>query len=110
VSALMVLRKTYPKLRMPEGMIRSFQNPPASPADCIFAKTTTCISADFEREIAPCQFGGNPDCSSCGCIASAALDAVGKHRLPGGLRVGAIFDQSFRIGNVVRRARERASS
>jgi MoaA/NifB/PqqE/SkfB family radical SAM enzyme len=110
VSALMVLRRKYPKLRMPEGMIRSYQNPPASPANCIFAKTTTCISADFKREIAPCQFGGNPDCASCGCIASAALDAVGKHRLPGGLRVGAIFDHSFRIGNVVRRARERATS
>ena len=110
IAALMVLRKQYPKLRMPEGMIRSFQNPPASPAECIFAKTTTCISADFERQIAPCQFGGNPDCSSCGCIASAALDAVGKHRLPGGLRVGAIFDQSLRIGNVMRRARERVAS
>jgi MoaA/NifB/PqqE/SkfB family radical SAM enzyme len=110
VSALMVLRHKYPKMKMAEGLIKSYQNPPASPADCIFAKTTTCISADFKREIAPCQFGGNPDCSSCGCIASAALDAVGKHRLPGGLRVGAIFDQSFRIGNVVRRARERVAS
>ena len=62
------------------------------PDECIFAQTTTCISADFEHQISPCQFGGNPDCSNCGCIASAGLGAVGRHRLPGGLRVGAIFD------------------
>ena len=105
VAALMMLRTRYPKLRMPEGMIQVYSEPPQSPEECIFARTTTCVSADFRHHIAPCQFGGNPDCSNCGCIASAGLGAVGRHRLPGGLRVGAIFDQSLRIGEAVRQFR-----
>jgi MoaA/NifB/PqqE/SkfB family radical SAM enzyme len=107
VAALMTLRHRYPKLRMPEGLVKVYANPPASPDDCIFAQTTTCVSADFEKEISPCQFGGSPDCSNCGCIASAALKAVGNHKLPLGLPVGSIFTHSLRIGNVVRRMRER---
>jgi MoaA/NifB/PqqE/SkfB family radical SAM enzyme len=105
VAALMHLRRAYPKLRMPEGMINVYAKPPQNPSECTFAQTTTCISADFERHISPCQFGGNRDCSSCGCIASAGLDAVARHRLPGGLRVGAIFEQSLRLGRAVRRLR-----
>jgi MoaA/NifB/PqqE/SkfB family radical SAM enzyme len=110
VAALMHLRRIYPKLAMPEGMIRVYSDPPRSPDECIFAKTTTCISADFEHTIAPCQFGGTPDCENCGCIASAGLGAVGRHRLPGGVRVGAIFEQSLRLGRVVRRMRAGAAS
>ena len=105
VAALMTLRGGYPKLRMPEGLIKVYAKPPKNPGECTFAQTTTCISADFERHISPCQFGGTPDCESCGCIASAGLDAVARHRLPGGLRVGAIFEQSLRIGRGVRRIR-----
>jgi hypothetical protein len=64
------------------------------------------VSANFEKPITPCQFGGNPDCANCGCIASATLAAVGRHKLPGGIRVGALFDASFEIGNRVRAVRE----
>jgi MoaA/NifB/PqqE/SkfB family radical SAM enzyme len=110
VAALMHLRTRFPKLRMPRGMIEVYAQPPQTPDDCIFARTTTCVSADFERQISPCQFGGTPDCSNCGCIASAGLGAVGRHRLPGGLRVGAIFEQSLRIGDTVRRFRTAANS
>ena len=110
VAALMHLRGHYPKLRMPEGMIQVYAEPPEGPEECIFARTTTCVSADFEHRITPCQFGGSPDCSQCGCIASAGLAAVGRHRLPGGIRVGALFDQSLRIGRTVRRIQKRARS
>ncbi len=109
VAELMHLRGKYPKLRMPHGLIAVLAEPPRSPDECVFAQTTTCISADFTREITPCQFGGNPDCSNCGCIASAGLGALGRHRLPGGLRVGAIFEQSLRIGKGVRRIRARTA-
>jgi MoaA/NifB/PqqE/SkfB family radical SAM enzyme len=109
VAALMNLRGRYPKLKMPEGLIRVYAEPPHGPDECIFAQTTTCVSADLERTITPCQFGGTPDCENCGCIASAGLGAVGRHRLPGGLRVAAIFERSLRIGQAVRRRRERAS-
>jgi MoaA/NifB/PqqE/SkfB family radical SAM enzyme len=105
VAALMHLRSQYPKLRMPKGMIDVYSEPPKHPGECIFARTTTCVSADFKRHISPCQFGGTPDCANCGCIASAGLGAVGRHRLPGGLQVGAIFERSLRIGQAVRRFR-----
>ena len=110
VAALMTLRRSYPKLRMPEGLIKVYAEPPDNPSECTFAQTTTCISADFERHISPCQFGGTPDCRQCGCIASAGLDAVSRHRLPGGLRVGAVFEQSLRIGRGVRRLRSVTAS
>src|SRR5262245_59461251 len=106
IAALMSLRLQYPKIGMPEGLVKQYATPPASPDDCIFAQTTSCISADFEHRITPCQFGGNPDCSQCGCIASAALKAVGAHRLAGGIRVGAIFETSVKIGRRMRSRRE----
>jgi MoaA/NifB/PqqE/SkfB family radical SAM enzyme len=110
VAALMHLRVRYPKLRMPAGLIRVYAEPPENPAECVFAQTTTCVSADFEQHISPCQFGGNPDCANCGCIASAGLAAIARHRLPGGLRVGDVFAQSLRIGRRVRRIRSGAAS
>lgn len=106
IAALMSLRARYPKIAMPEGLIKKYGAPPESPDDCVFAQTTTCVSADFERRITPCQFGGNPDCSQCGCMASAGLAAVAAHRLPGGVRVGAIFDASLRVGRTMRNYRE----
>jgi MoaA/NifB/PqqE/SkfB family radical SAM enzyme len=110
VADLIKLRKKYPKLRMPEGMIKVYATPPDSPDECIFAQTTTCFSADLKTRIGPCQFGGNPDCSQCGCIASAGLKAVGRHRLKGGLRVGAIFEASQKVGSVVRKMRRQPAS
>jgi MoaA/NifB/PqqE/SkfB family radical SAM enzyme len=107
VAALMSLRLKYKKIGMPEGLVKQYATPPSSPDDCIFAQTTSCISADFEHRITPCQFGGNPDCSQCGCIASAGLKAVGAHRIIGGtVRVGAIFETSLKIGKSMRNRRE----
>lgn len=106
VADLLALSGRYPKLAMPRGLIQAYTDPPHTPEDCVFAKTTACLSADFTQPITPCQFGGNPDCANCGCIASAGLAAVARHTLPGGVRVGAIFDASFRIGTTVRRLRE----
>jgi MoaA/NifB/PqqE/SkfB family radical SAM enzyme len=110
IATLRDLQSRYGKLQMPQGLIDALADPPQSPADCIFAQTTECVSADFSTKITPCQFGGTPDCSQCGCIASAGLAAVGRHRLPGGLRVGAIFNASFAVGRQVRALRETMSS
>ena len=106
VAALMTLAPRYRKIAMPEGLIRKYAAPPQTPDECVFAQTTSCVSADFEHRITPCQFGGTPDCSQCGCMASAGLAAVAAHRLPGGLRVGAIFETSLRIGRAMRSGRE----
>ena len=98
IAELLALRKEFPKLDMPEGMIRQFATPPQSPQECVFALTTQTLSADLKTKIVPCQFGGDPDCSSCGCIASMGLAAVAAHRLAGVIPVGAIFRQSIKIG------------
>ena len=109
VATLFDLRKRYKKLWMPEGLLRVYESPPATPEECIFARTTECVSADFKTKITPCQFGGNPDCTQCGCMASAGLEAVGRHRLPGGLRIGSVFDASLAVGRTMKELREQLS-
>jgi hypothetical protein len=98
ISEMLHLRKVFPKLDMPEGLIRQFASPPHSPKDCVFALTTQTLSADLKTKITPCQFGGKPDCESCGCVASMGLAAVAAHKLGGFIPVGAIFRASVRIG------------
>lgn len=105
VAELRQLRRRFSKLQMPEPLLDAYLEPPQSPEDCIFAQTTDCVSADLETPVTPCQFGGTPDCASCGCMASAALAAVGRHRLPGGIEVGSLFHGSLSIGRAVARLR-----
>jgi sulfatase maturation enzyme AslB (radical SAM superfamily) len=106
IADMTQLQKQYPKLDMPEAVIRQFASPPHSPQDCVFALTTQTLSADLKTKITPCQFGGNPDCASCGCIASMGLASVAGHKLGGMLSVGTIFKASMRIGQ--NRAKSRA--
>ena len=98
IADLRRLRVAYPILDMPEPLIREMESPPSSPTECIFARTTHTISADLKTKITPCQFGGDPDCGQCGCIASMALAAVGHHPVLGGLTAGQIFIASERVG------------
>jgi hypothetical protein len=105
IDDLLRLRPRFSTVQMLDGMLDVYANPPASPDECIFAQTTECYSADFDRRITPCQFGGNPDCRNCGCIASAGLEAIGRHRLPGNIPIGKIFYASLKVGNTVRRLR-----
>lgn len=100
IADLLVLRRQYPKLDMPEALIRQMSSPPSNPSECVFALTTQTISADLKTEITPCQFGGTPDCQSCGCIASMGLAAVAEHKLGGLIPVGAIFKASLKIGEL----------
>jgi sulfatase maturation enzyme AslB (radical SAM superfamily) len=102
---LFQLRRLFPKLDMPEGLVQEFLHPPASPEVCIFAQTTHTISADLKSRIIPCQFGGNPDCSQCGCIASMALAAVGNYKLALGVTAGDIYRASTSIGKVIGKKR-----
>jgi len=64
-----------------------------------------CYSSDLERKITPCQLGGKPDCSNCGCIASAGLEAIGRHKVKGTIPVGKIFYASLKVGQTVERLR-----
>jgi MoaA/NifB/PqqE/SkfB family radical SAM enzyme len=106
VADLMALRRRYPKLDTPEGLLKAYAEPPRSPSECVFARTTTTVSADLVTRIEPCQFGGAPDCANCGCVASAGLAAVERHQLWGFVPVGVIFSASVTIGDAVRRQRE----
>jgi hypothetical protein len=109
VDRLKVLRETFPKLQMPRALLDAYLDPPSSPDDCIFAQTTDCVSADLQTRITPCQFGGSPDCSSCGCMASAGLAAVGRHRLGGMVPIDVLFTNSLRIGRTIAAARSSAA-
>lgn len=103
IEELIRLHSIYPLVDMPKAMIEEFRHPPASPRDCIFARTTLSISADLKTRITPCQFGGNPDCSQCGCAASMGMAAVGHHRVLPGVTVGTLFAISDLIGSYASR-------
>ena len=99
VNELARLRASFPKkVDMSNVVLQGYLQPPASPQECIFAQTTTCISADLATRIVPCQFGGEPVCSECGCIASAGVAAVGRYKVAGLLPLSEIFAFSQRIG------------
>jgi hypothetical protein len=109
IAEIKRLKPRFPKLQMPDALLAVYADPPRSPDDCIFAQTTGCFSSDFEHTITPCQLGGRPDCANCGCMASAGLEAIARHKLRGAVPVGAIFYASLKVGNTMERLR-RASS
>lgn len=102
---LLRLRIAYPLIDMHKRLIEELQHPPASPKDCIFARTTLTVSSDMKTRITPCQFGGTPDCSQCGCMASMGLAAVGHHQVLPGVTAGQLFFLSDLIGKGVKRLR-----
>jgi MoaA/NifB/PqqE/SkfB family radical SAM enzyme len=109
VAEIQGLHKRLPKLRdMRPSVLEGYLKPPQDPASCIFAQTTACLSADLKKRIVPCQFGGDPDCSQCGCMASAGLDAVGRYELGAGVTAGKLFWMSHKVGNGMRRIRGQA--
>jgi len=115
VCDLLRLREMYPKLDMSASLIREFLHPPSSPEECIFAQTTDIVSADLKTKIVPCQFGGEPDCSQCGCMASMGLASVGHLRVVPGISVAGVLNASRRVGNALkvftaRRKSQRADS
>src|SRR5260370_23303960 len=98
VAELARLRIQFAKVEMPDRVLEGFLNPPASPGQCLFAQTTDCVSADLATRISPCQFGGQPVCAECGCIASAAFASIAKYKVAGFVPVSAIFSASKKIG------------
>lgn len=98
VGELLTLRTKYPKLEMTKGVIAALADPPRSPKECGFARLTHCVSADLQTRITPCQFGGNPDCANCGCMASAGVASIARHRLPGDIPIGPILEASLQVG------------
>jgi MoaA/NifB/PqqE/SkfB family radical SAM enzyme len=95
------LRRIFPLIEMPERVLKGLQDPPISPEGCIFAQTTACVSSDFTTPISPCQFGGRPVCTECGCFASAGLASFGKYKLAGLVQIGSLFSASRKLGERV---------
>jgi MoaA/NifB/PqqE/SkfB family radical SAM enzyme len=104
-TVLPALRHRYPKLLLPEGMARAFVKPPKKPADCLFSKMSTNYSADLRTRVEPCVFGGNPDCTQCGCSISSALHWIRDVKIAGPLKVGHLVESSLRVGNAVNKLR-----
>jgi MoaA/NifB/PqqE/SkfB family radical SAM enzyme len=98
IERLQGLRSAFPKLDMSEAALNEFLTPPSSPDRCIFAMTTKTISADLKTVVQPCQLGGDPDCSRCGCFASMGLASIGNRRVLGKVTAGDIFFASAAIG------------
>ena len=88
----------FPKVHLPRVVLEGYRHPPRSPEVCTFARLTTCVSADLKTRIGPCQFGGKPVCTECGCIASAGMHALGGVKLAGLVPLSAILDASIRVG------------
>jgi hypothetical protein len=103
LATLAELRHRFPKVNLPDTAIEGYRNPPRSPDECLFARTTLSVTADLESRITPCPFGGDPDCSRCGCLASAALHTVGSYKILGVLPVRALCQASAGIGRATRR-------
>ena len=82
IEELLVSARRISETGDAEGGLTAFLKPPSDPEHCIFARTTTTITANLRHRVTPCQFGGTPDCSQCGCMATAGLEAVGAARLP----------------------------
>jgi MoaA/NifB/PqqE/SkfB family radical SAM enzyme len=106
VAEIAALVDREPKLHdMIPSVLQGYLAPPPNPEACIFAKTTACVSSDLKRPITPCQYGGDPDCTQCGCMASVGLAAVGDYKLGGLVPLRAIFNASLKVGQGMRALR-----
>jgi hypothetical protein len=101
------LRRRFPKLEVPYGVVDGYRSPPASPEQCIFALWVPAFTPDLVTTVSPCQLGGDPDCSQCGCMPAAGLKALGDYRLLRLLPIWSVARASTALGEAVRRARER---
>ena len=99
VDELPALKWKYPALILPHGAVDAFLNPPSDPSQCTFARVSVNYSADLKARIEPCFFGGDPDCSQCGCAVSAGLHWMHAQPLALGVRVGHVIDLSLAAGN-----------
>jgi MoaA/NifB/PqqE/SkfB family radical SAM enzyme len=103
------LAKLYPKFLMNEGVAQAIVRPPSSPADCVFSKMSANYSADLQTRVEPCVFGGNPDCSQCGCAISSGLHWIRGVKFAGPLKVDHFIQSSIRIGLLMNRLKQHSA-
>ena len=100
------LRERYPKLLTGLGYANALLHPPASPVDCTFSRLSRNYSADLRTHVEPCVFGGDPDCTQCGCSASAAAHWISGIKLLGPLKARHILHGSMHIGSAIARLQD----
>jgi MoaA/NifB/PqqE/SkfB family radical SAM enzyme len=88
----------FPAVHLPRLVLDGYRHPPRSPKECVFARLTTCVSADLQTRITPCQLGGKPVCEECGCMASAGMHGLARVKLGRLIPVSAILNASLRLG------------
>jgi MoaA/NifB/PqqE/SkfB family radical SAM enzyme len=103
-EAIPLLAQKYPKFLSTAGMARAFLHPPESPADCAFARISANYTADLRTRVRPCVFGGNPDCSQCGCAISSALHWITNENI-GPIRARPLFNGTLAVGAAMKRLR-----
>ena len=101
-EAIPGLAKRYPKFLIKSGMARAILSPPSSPDKCSFARVSANYTADLRTRVEPCVFGGDPDCSECGCAISSALHWIMNEKA-GPIKARHLLDASLGIGSVVAR-------
>ena len=98
-------RTQYPKLLLDSRMSHAFLHPPASPSACTFARMSVNYTADLNSRVEPCIFGGEPDCSQCGCAISVALHGIQAVKIKRSATVGHLIRGSMAIGRFSNRLR-----
>jgi MoaA/NifB/PqqE/SkfB family radical SAM enzyme len=96
------LKQRYPNLILPQGATDAFAHPPKDPRSCTFSRISVNYSADLKTRVEPCFFGGNPDCSQCGCAVSTGLHWLHERPLALGIKAGHLIDASLALGHVQR--------
>jgi MoaA/NifB/PqqE/SkfB family radical SAM enzyme len=104
-DAIPALARKYPKFLIKSGMARAILSPPSSPEQCTFARVSANYTADLRTRVKPCVFGGDPDCSECGCAISSALHWIMNEKA-GPISARHILDASLNIGATVARLKK----
>jgi MoaA/NifB/PqqE/SkfB family radical SAM enzyme len=99
------LQPNYPKLLMNAGIAQAMQAPPTKPSECIFSTMSTNFSADLRTRVEPCIFGGDPDCSQCGCAISVGLHWLKTVQVAHTFKIGSLVKASMGIGKVAGKLR-----
>ena len=104
------LSRLYPKLLTPRGYAQALLHPPASPEECTFSRLSKNYTADLKTHVEPCVFGGNPDCSQCGCSVSAAAHWVTGMHIAGPLKARHILRGSMALGSAMARLQHHSTA
>src|SRR5215813_9115623 len=75
-----------------------------------FPKLLTNYSSDLKTLVEPCVFGGTPDCSQCGCVASSGLHWLKSIELARLVKIGTLVNASIGVGAVLGKFRREYQS